>query len=205
MRQGSPLPTALSRQRAPAETDGMAAQGRAGPKTSVQKSWSQLEAVILMDPFLPGIFWGSVKGCRGKLRRGGCGSSGSRLRIALGDLVQRCCGQVGEQLPASLGQSQAPILPAGAACSVPAATPSWPHAAAAWDKPNASLCPSRGSLPAVSPHGHALGSHHSMGLDKIPTATLAAPWVLPTATIPAPCSSGSHRLRDAVPASSLQV
>lgn len=108
-------------------------------------------------------------------------NSGSRLRIALGDWGRR---QVGEQLAGCLGQGQALVLPAGAACSVPAAMPSWPHAAAAWDRPNASLFPSRGSLPAVSPHGHALGSWH---LDKVPTANPAARWVLPTATIPAPC------------------
>lgn len=57
MRQCSPLPAALSRQRAPAEMDGMAAQGRAGLKTRVQKGWSQqLDAGIVMGPFQSGIF-----------------------------------------------------------------------------------------------------------------------------------------------------
>lgn len=129
----APLPAAPSRQRASAEMDGMAAQGRAGPKASVQKGWSQqLDSVIFTGPFQPGIFWGPVKGCRGKLRGGG----GSRAKVgASWGLLwvtwrRRGCNPclqllqaVGEQLPACSGQGQALILAAGAACSVPAATP----------------------------------------------------------------------------------
>lgn len=145
----------------------------------------------------PGRWAGIARGSRGlawePAGRSSFGAIQSRRTQSwrLAEPVSGGAEAAGATFPTSPGSPS----PAGAACSEPAAMPSWQRGGAAWDPCSPSLRPGRGSPPAVSAPPTARGTPFQT------TPSFAAPF--PGAGLR--CAVGPRRVGDVVPARRLQV